>query len=73
MKVVFDTNVLVAALRSRFGASYRLISQLPSDKFQISLSLPLYMEYKEVLLRPDVKPPGVLDSDIIEFIDNREL
>lgn len=51
MRVVIDTNVLYSALRSKQGASYKLISNLPSSKFQIMLSVPLYTEYQEVLLR----------------------
>jgi len=70
MKVVFDTNVLVAATRSKNGASFKLISMLPSEKFQLALSLPLYMEYLDVLLRPEVKPANVAERDITDFVDN---
>jgi putative PIN family toxin of toxin-antitoxin system len=70
MRVVFDTNVLVAALRSKTGAAFELVSMIPSPKFELALSLPLYMEYRDVLLRPNVKPIGVSDSDIEDFIDN---
>ncbi|MDE2217756.1 MAG: PIN domain-containing protein, partial [Planctomycetota bacterium] len=48
---MIDTNVLYSALRSKRGASYRLISQLPCKAFQVMLSVPLYVEYQEVLLR----------------------
>lgn len=33
LRVVIDTNVLVAAIRSRQGASFELISTLPSKEF----------------------------------------
>jgi len=33
MKVVIDSNVLVSALRSSRGASYKSVSLLPSGKF----------------------------------------
>ena len=46
MKVVIDTNVLVSALKSRRGASYRLISLLPSNKFSIAISVPLVLNMK---------------------------
>ncbi len=59
LRVIFDTNVLAAALRSKNGASYQLVSMLPSTKFELVLSLPLYMEYRDVLMRPEVKPAGV--------------
>jgi len=41
MKVVIDTNVLVAALRPRRDASFKLAAILPSDKFSIAISVPL--------------------------------
>lgn len=70
MRIVLDTNVLVTAARSRIGASYKLISMLPSSKFELTLSLPLYMEYLDVLLRSNVKPEGVTDADVVDFVDN---
>ena len=51
MKIVIDTNVIYSALLSRRGASYKIISSLPSSKFQIFLSVPLYTEYQDILLR----------------------
>jgi predicted nucleic acid-binding protein len=43
MRVVFDTNVLVAAARSRLGASYALVSSIPAPAFQLCLSVSLYI------------------------------
>ena len=51
MRVVIDTNVLLSALKSKKGASYAVVSQLPSSLFQITLSVPLYSEYQDVLTR----------------------
>lgn len=50
-QVVLDTNVVYAALRSKRGASYRLLSLLESGKFEINLSVPLIIEYEDVLKR----------------------
>ena len=69
LRVILDTNVLAAALRSKSGASYQLISLLFANKFKVAVSLPLYMEYLDVLLRPTVKPEGVSDADILDFVD----
>lgn len=44
MRVVFDTSVLVAAARSRRGASYALVSSIPAPDFQLCLSVSLYLE-----------------------------
>jgi len=41
VRVVLDTNVLVAATRSRQGASYALVSSIPSTVFQPCLSVSL--------------------------------
>ena len=50
-RVVIDTNVLVAASRSRLGTSFQLISRVGKGRFDISLSVPLVLEYEEALLR----------------------
>ncbi len=68
MRVVFDTNVLVAATRSSKGASYQLVSILPSSKFELAVSIPLYLEYLDVLLRPEVKPDSISNADVLSFV-----
>jgi predicted nucleic acid-binding protein len=50
-RVVLDTNVLVAGLRSRQGASFRLLAEVGRGKFEIALSVPLVLEYEDALLR----------------------
>lgn len=60
-KIVIDTNVLVAALRSRSGASFKLLSLVNKGRFQISLSVPLTLEYEDVLMRQ--LPHLVLTAD----------
>jgi hypothetical protein len=47
-QIVLDPSVLVAALRSRRGAAFHLISLLPAALFEINLSVPLVFEYVEV-------------------------
>lgn len=53
MKILLDTSVLVAAARSRRGASHALLSRLPDARFQPVVSVPLFVEYRSVLLRPE--------------------
>lgn len=67
-EVVLDTNILVAGLRSRLGASFRLISLIGSGKFEINLSVPLVLEYEEVLTRQQ-QELGLTRADIADFID----
>ena len=67
MKIVIDTNVLVAALRSRRGASFKLVSFLPNDKFSIAISVPLVFEYEDALKRPETA--AITKQDIGDFVD----
>ena len=64
-QIVIDTNVLVTALRSSRGVSYRLLTLVDSGKFQINVSTPLIVEYEEVLRR---EVPGINGADIIDYL-----
>lgn len=68
MRVVFDTSVLVAAARSRDGASFALVSSIPSPRFQICLSVGLYNEWQDVLARSEHLPPGQTPADVQRFL-----
>ena len=70
MRVVLDSNVLVSALRSRSGASYSIVAMIPERIFTIAISQPLYLEYREVLLRPENRPPGISEKDVEDFVDH---
>jgi predicted nucleic acid-binding protein len=50
---VIDTNVLVAALRSRLGASRELLLAILDRRFEMLVSVPLLLEYESVLKRPE--------------------
>lgn len=67
-KVVFDTCVLVAAARSRQGASFALLSSLPHPHFQICLSVAVYTEWQAVLSRPEHLPPGADANMVLGFV-----
>ena len=51
LQLVIDTNVLVAGLRSKRGAAFRLLSVINDARWQINLSVALVLEYEEVLKR----------------------
>lgn len=51
MLVVLDTNILVAALWSGRGASVHLLAAVQHGEMNIALSVPVVLEYEEVLLR----------------------
>jgi predicted nucleic acid-binding protein len=65
---VFDTSVLVAAVRSRQGASFALVSSIPTPEFQPCLSVGLYAEWQDVLTRPENIPPGQTVEDALAFV-----
>lgn len=65
-RIVIDTNVLIAALRSRNGASYRLLELVDSGLFQPCVSVPLILEYEEVAMRLE---STLTSGDITSIID----
>jgi putative PIN family toxin of toxin-antitoxin system len=68
LRVTFDTSVLVAAARSRRGASFQLVSMLPSHSFEIALSVALYTEWQAVLTRVEHMPNGVTVEGALGFL-----
>lgn len=60
MVLVFDTNILVAATLSPSGASFQLLAMLPQRRFELLLSVPVMLEYEEVLKREDMRAKSQL-------------
>ena len=46
-----DTCVWVAAVRSRRGASFALLSEIPSQRFRFGTSVALFFEYRAQLMQ----------------------
>ena len=67
-RVVLDTNVLVSALRSRKGASFRVVSLIGKDLFQLSVSVPLVLEYEDAAKRIS-RLVGLSHADIDDILD----
>lgn len=65
-QIVIDTNVMVAGLRSRRGYSYRLLALVGTGRFEINLSVPLVLEYEEVLFREELDL--LVDRPVIEDV-----
>jgi len=51
LTVVLDSNVLEAAMRSRRGASFAVLSAVGTGRFDIAVSVPVVLEYEAVLMR----------------------
>jgi hypothetical protein len=45
-----------------------LVSSIPSPHFQICLSVSLYIEWQDVLTRPEHLPPGQTAADALRFL-----
>jgi putative PIN family toxin of toxin-antitoxin system len=67
-RVGLDTNVLVSALRSRKGASFKVVSLIDKGLFQLSISVPLVLEYESAVKRIS-KLVGLKYSDIDDIVD----
>ena len=65
---VIDTNILVSALMSKRGASYKILSLMPTGKLEFHLSVPLVCEYESVLKRSELKLTWTMD-EIDELLD----
>ena len=70
MIIVLDTNVIVAASLSPFGASFQLLSMVPQRRFVFLLSVPLMFEYEDVLTRDEIRQKSHLTLTDIEAILN---
>lgn len=68
MRIVLDTSVLVAAARSRDGASHALVASIPNRAFIPCLSVALYAEWQDVLARREHLPPGMTAADAAGFL-----
>ncbi len=67
-KIVLDTNVLIAALRSQKGASFQILKLIGRGQFDIVLSVPLFLEYEDVAKRTS-RAVGLRHSDIEDILD----
>ena len=53
MKLVFDTDVVVAAFRSPTGASAELFRMAREREVEVAVTVALVLEYEAVLKRPE--------------------
>ena len=68
-QIVLDTNVIIAALRSKRGASSKLLSLLGTGRFDIHDSVPLVLEYEDVMQRQRASL-GLSNQDVYDFINS---
>ena len=67
--MVIDTSVLIAALHSKRGASWKLLSLIGENQFEFHISVPLVLEYEDVLLRQR-EELGLSLNDVSALVDS---
>ena len=68
--VVLDTNVVVAGLRSRLGASNRLLSLVGTGRFAHFISVALLFEDETAVMRPEsgIELPRAAIDDVLDYL-----
>ena len=70
MKVAFDTDVIIAARRSRSSASNALLRALRAGQLAAVASVPMMLEYEAVLMRPEQqRATGMSVQDVEVFLN----
>ena len=67
-RVILATNVILAAMRSQTGASYRLLLTIGHPQWQSVVTPALMYEYEDVIRRPG-NVPGLSPQDITDILD----
>lgn len=69
MRIVLDTSVVVAALRTRSGVGNAVLQLVAQRRVTILATPPLFLEYEEVLKRPEHRlAHGLTPEAIDEFL-----
>jgi len=70
LRLVLDTDVLVAAMRSDRGASRQLLISALDSEIEMLVSVPLMLEYEAVLTRPEhLDASGLTSEQVNEVLD----
>lgn len=67
-RVVIDTCVIVSALRSARGASFRVVNLVGTGRFDLALSVPLVLEYEDAAKRLG-DATGLSHAEIDDVLD----
>jgi putative PIN family toxin of toxin-antitoxin system len=70
VRIVLDTDVMIAAIRSDSGASRQLIRLCLQQRCTLLISVPLVVEYEAVMTRPEhLATAGLTASDVGSLLD----
>jgi putative PIN family toxin of toxin-antitoxin system len=68
-RLVVDTSVIVAGLRSRLGASNRILTLVAEREIVPLITTALFLEYEDVLNRPEQRlATGMAKEDVLGFM-----
>jgi putative PIN family toxin of toxin-antitoxin system len=66
-RIILDTSALVAGVRSRNGASFKLLELIADKRIRPLLSVALFIEYEDVLGRPEHEAVHGFDTSEIDL------
>lgn len=69
MKIVLDTNVLVAGLLSLFGAPAQVLQLILAARVRLCLDARILIEYRDVLARPKFGFNTEDVADVLGFVE----
>ena len=70
MVITVDTNILIAALLSKNGASHQILRLITSEKIMLALSTNILLEYDDVTQREEILKKSKFRKEQIEdFLD----
>ena len=67
-KIAIDTNIIVSALRSRNGYSFKLLSIIDDERIKVFISVPVVLEYEDAIKR-EKSNIRFRKSEIDDFLD----
>jgi putative PIN family toxin of toxin-antitoxin system len=68
-RLVVDTSVIVAGLRSQLGASNRVLALVAERQLVPLVTTALFLEYEDVLNRPEQRlATGMTKEDVVGFL-----
>ena len=68
-RIVVDTSVIVAGLRSQLGASNRMLALIAERRLVPLVTTALFLEYEDVLNRPEQRlTTGMAKDDVLGFL-----
>jgi putative PIN family toxin of toxin-antitoxin system len=69
LRLVVDTSVIVAGLRSKLGASNRILTLVAERRLVPLATTALFLEYEDVLNRPEQRlATGLAMDDVVGFL-----